>query len=129
MLSIESIDRARVILFKKCKSLESLPPTFNALQLHIRRSHLTSMSYFKAKDINPKLPQPTSMGWKYEDGRLIPELMTLEPVPDSWLEIISCGCKSGCSTRRCKCRKSNLHCTGSCKCQELVNDCLNVPEN
>ena len=69
------------------------------------------------------------MGWKYEDGRLIPELMTLEPVPDSWLEIISCGCKSGCSTRRCKCRKSNLHCTGACKYQELVNDCVNVPEN
>ena len=44
--------------------------------------------------------------------------------PDGILENVNCGCKSGCSTRRCACRKAELNCTGLCSCCE----CTNAPD-
>ena len=34
-----------------------------------------------------------------------------------------CGCKSGCSSVRCKCKKSGTHCGPGCKC----TGCTNLP--
>jgi len=35
-----------------------------------------------------------------------------------------CGCKTGCQTNRCKCKKSNHACGPGCKCQS----CTNLPQ-
>ncbi len=34
-----------------------------------------------------------------------------------------CGCRTGCSSSRCKCKKTNCHCGPGCKC----TGCTNVP--
>ncbi len=70
----------------------------------------------------PKLPSPTDHGWKYSEGRLVPIMMTLSrPILEGCLEMITCQCKTGWKTLRCKCRKSRLYCTPACKpkCMEL----------
>ena len=41
--------------------------------------------------------------------------------PDGILENVNCGCKSGCSTRRCACQKADLKCTGLCSCCDCTN--------
>ena len=67
---------------------------------------------------NPTLPLPETIGWtKSDDGKLVPKLMTLAPVPESCTEMITCGCKSGCSLNRCSCRNVRLSCIGACKCR------------
>ena len=41
--------------------------------------------------------------------------------PDGILENVNCGCKSGCSTRRCACQEADLKCTGLCSCCDCTN--------
>ena len=47
------------------------------------------------------------------------------PAPNEMLELTMCGCKSNCSTHRCKCRRYRMMCTDACKC----NDCENTHIN
>jgi hypothetical protein len=56
------------------------------------------------------------------DGNVRVKWMTMPAAPDGILENVNCGCKSGCSTRRCACVKAELKCTGLCACR----DCLNI---
>ena len=44
-------------------------------------------------------------------------MTTNPPAPDSIMELISCGCKTGCQTDRCRCRKNELLCTEMCRCK------------
>ena len=54
------------------------------------------------------------------------KLMTLAPVPESYTEMITLGCKSGCSTNRCSCHNVRLPCTGACKCRSTGDlNCTN----
>ena len=123
---VVSVNEARCILFSKVTSPSALPPTSDALQFHTKRCHLQSMVWFQADTADMTLPPPTSLGWKVVQGDLMPELMSLDPIPVSCLEIISCQCAKGCGTLRCKCKKSNLRCTGACKCNGQGMPCLNV---
>ena len=56
-----------------------------------------------------------------ENGKYLPEKMTLQPAPDHLLKIIRYNCKANCDTKRCTCRKSGLdfsvacvECRGAC---------------
>ena len=51
--------------------------------------------------------------------------MTLPPARKGVLENASCGCQSGCSTKRCVCKKADLACTSMCFC---ANNCYNLKE-
>lgn len=123
LTDITKTDSARVILFKKGLAAEALPPTSNALHYHILRSH------YQANVLKPCLPAPIGNGWKLQDEALVPELMSLSPIPTACLEVILCACKTGCRSLRCKCRKSKLHCTGACNCSTTDMDCLNKPDD
>ena len=51
--------------------------------------------------------------------------MTRPPVPQSLIECVECKCKTGCSTMRCSCKKTDhdLKCTdlySCCDCQNTV---------
>ena len=116
---MESVNDARVLLFSKTKKPEALPPTKDALELHIKRVHYQSLVWKQASCQDPILPNPDGMGWKRESeggSKLVPLLMTKEPIPNACKEIISCSCKSGCTTLRCGCKKAKLFCTGVCGC-------------
>ena len=121
-------NKARFMLFSLVKKPEALPPTSDALEQHIRRDHYQNMIWKQGNYSQPNLPSPTDSGWKYEDGRHIQILMSLEPIPQSRMELVSCQCKTGCQTLRWTCRISKIHCTQSCKSSNLANNipCMNI---
>lgn len=120
-----SCDQARVTVFCKCKSTESLPPTSDATRYHIQRAHFQSLIWLQAVKPKPLLPSPTDMGWKLVDEKLVPTLGSLPPIPESCKTIISCGCKKGCTSSTCSCRKGKLKCTGACMCADSDQGCKN----
>ena len=109
-------DCARVKLFKKAQQLEVIPPTSDALALHIKRAHLQASVWLQADICHPDLPLPENMGWNATDKGYMPILMTLPPIPDTCFQLVSCGCKGKCESLRCKCRKSKVPCAGTCYC-------------
>ena len=48
------------------------------------------------------LPNPEVMGWKIEEAKVEPILMSIPSVPESCREVIACNCKTGCKTLHCK---------------------------
>ena len=62
-----------------------------------------------------------------ENGKYLPEKMTLQPAPDHLLKIIRCNCKANCDTKRCTCRKSGLDC--SVACGECRGACSNFSQS
>ena len=66
-------------------------------------------------------PPITDFVWEIKDGQLLVKWMTMPVAPNGIIENVKCGCKSGCSTRRCAGMKAELKCTGLCGC----NDCMN----
>ena len=70
--------------------------------------------------MSPPCPSITEFGWEVNKGQVNIRWMTKAAAPDEILE--NCGCKSGCSTRRCPCQKAELKCTGLCSC------CTNSPD-
>lgn len=125
----DSIDTARHILFSKTGKPEAMPPTSDAFRYHVMRAHYQTMVWRNAHCAVPELPAPVDMGWERTDTGLKPKLMSLSPIPESCMEVISCSCKKQCKTRRCKCRKYNLRCTAMCACEQETDDqtrCMNT---
>ncbi len=114
----ESADVARYVLFRKLKKLDKLPPTSDALELHMKRAYYQqSVWEFSPLGVaNDLLPE--EYGWKLnENGEYDPILTLLEPVPEGFLDVISCNCgKTQCSRLNCKCRKNGVSCTPLCGC-------------
>ena len=113
----ESCNKVRASLFSRCRSTEALSPTGDAALLHIRRAQFQAMICKQAHLTNPTLPLPETVGWLSLNNKLVPKLMSLVPVSETWDEMVNCGCKSGCKTMKCNCRNVGLPCTGACKCR------------
>ena len=124
----DTCNQTRVKMFSKCVSQESLPPTSDAVQLHIQRAHYQASVWTQADKCTPLLPEVSSSGWIVETNHLRPEMMRLPPIPDACLEILSCCCTKGCISRRCKCKKVGLNCTDACKCMDSDVPCRNIIE-
>jgi hypothetical protein len=122
---VATADEARAILFVKSRAPESLPPTSDSLSFHIKRAHYQTSVWRQAHLQYPRLAPPDSLGWKYEEGHLVPQLMSLTPVPESCLELVSCDCTVWCQCLRCKCKKSQLPCTAMCMCKDIYDMCHN----
>ena len=119
----DDIDEVRASMFVRGMTIERLPPTRDALYLHIRRSHYQTLVWRQAHLQYPILPQPEIMGWKMEGHYLVPKLTSLPPVPDACQELITCTCTTGCKTARCGCKPNP--CTASCKCRRSSDTCMN----
>lgn len=120
---VTTVDKARVTLFKRALRAELFPPTRDALRHHIKRVHLQTMVWLEAIKAKPSFPPASTMGWELRSGQMSPALSSLAPVPTSCLELVTCGCTTKCYSSRCKCKKSRLTCTSSCKCEA---DCMNA---
>ena len=120
----DSVDTARHTLFYNVKKETLFTFTFTrvhhqALIVIWRNAHLGQ----------PEIPAPETMGWKQSEAGLQPILMSLCPIPDACLEVISCSCKTQCHTRRCKCRRNGLQCTALCYCRSTNDNqhrCMNI---
>ena len=116
----------RVKIFCKGKTPQALPPTSDALNLHIKRAHYQTRVWRESVLAKPALPSPVTAGWILDQGQFRPELMSLTPIPQSCTEIVSCGCNEGCSSKKYSCRKGKLICMAACKCTEnLTKTCMN----
>ena len=123
----EILDLAREKMFGKVSQPEKLPPTSDAFHQHLLRCHYQSMVWRTAHLGKPTLPKPEETGWRIQDDVLVPVLMTLDPIPKACIEMVSCRCKTGCSTLRCRCRKSTVVCTELCGCTKTGdNRCINL---
>ena len=117
-----SIKDVRYRLFQKdIKDQDKLPPTQGCLTQHIKRAHYQSQVWYLADKASPNIPSPIENGW-YKDpdsGNFCPQLMTGDPLPPEFTEIVYCKCKN-CATTRCTCRSKQLTCTGACACSDDI---------
>ena len=109
-------------MFGKISGPKFLPPTADAAKFYILRAFYQAIVWRNAHIAVPTLPEPTECGWKVENDNLKPILSTLPAMPVSCQSLLSCGCKSGCQTRLCKCRRSSDVCTQLCKCAGNCNN-------
>jgi hypothetical protein len=113
------VNKARYDMFGKGqKSLEKLPPTRDALELHLARSNYQARIWMEASTAVQTVGLPTtSGGWKENvEGALEIVWARLPSVPHACIELVSCGCKTKCNTAACKCSKTNQKCILACEC-------------
>ena len=92
MVDEDSIDKVRLKLFLKNKKTDALPPTRDALYLHIKRAHYQSLIWKRTYFPRPILPEPTNYGREMTDVGLKPILMNKDGIPESALKFTSCNC-------------------------------------
>lgn len=95
---------------------EDLPPTSECLSHHIKRANFQAFVWNRALVPLQNIPSPDEHGWKQENGKLFPVLMTRSPAPEGMTELTTCRCTTSECKRSCSCRKSNLSCTEACLC-------------
>ena len=118
---VSDINEVRYNLFVKGKSIEALPPTRDALRLHVERANFQCYVWKRATHPIQDLPDPTKCGWIKDGNVLRPRLMMIESVPENCHQLVTCQCRHGC-TLRCGCAKHKMPCIPSCYCG---GDCHN----
>ncbi len=118
----------RFCSLKSNQGVETLPPTQGTMHEHIRRAHLQCHIWKQALVPQPKLLDPTTLGWSRdgERGELRP-VLTNEPLaPVSVMEMVRCGCDKSMCSGRCSCKDNNVNCTELCSCGADEDHCTNV---
>ena len=96
-----------------------MPPTKDALYLHIQHANYQCQQWKKALVHHPLHPHPIEHVWTDIDGPLVVNWELLEPSPDSTVEFVSCSCKKWeCTTNHCDCAVVNLPHTYLCGCNK-----------
>ena len=70
------------------------------------RAHFTAFQWKSSHLPPPELSDPNEYGWKWDETKeLFEPVMTTNPPTPYWImDLISCGCKTGGQTNRCRCR-------------------------
>ena len=72
-----------------------LPPTQDALKMHIKRANYQAGVWRRAMEANPNIPSFHNQGWQIGDDNEVPtEWTTKPPAPVDVLKLISCSCKN-----------------------------------
>ena len=132
-LTVANVNELRYQIFRTNPSQSSgLPPTEDALFYHMCRANYQAALWKRALQTDV-LPGPVGHGWETEGGEedhqeegkppLVVKWSSRPAAPQALLELISCGCSTGCASQRCRCKKSNLPCTAACRCSNCSN-CL-----
>ncbi len=124
--SSSGVDRARHDLLQKGKkALEMLPPTSDALELHMSRANYQAKVWLQANNTDVDVPDPDETGgWQVTDRQLEVVWIRKPSVPNSCLELVTCGCKSKCHTQACLCHKAGQSCIPACGCD--AEGCMNT---
>ena len=97
-----------------------LPPTDHAAFQHCLRVYFQLMVW---ETLDQFFMDPIGWGWQKIDDSYTPVQNTIECAPDEILKFVRCGCKAGCSTANCSCKKHGLLCVAACK--HCRGDCEN----
>lgn len=100
---VKRVDKAAV-------ELESLPPSDDAANFHILRVYLQVQLWMGDNNINPE-----NWGWEGSENGLIPIQTRCPIAPPELLQVVSCKCKTGCTSNRCSCKSKSLKCSIFCK--------------
>jgi len=71
-----------------------------------------------ALEINISCPSPDGQGWRIKDKCLEIVWNELAPAPEGVMQLVCCGCKGACETRRCSRLKNSLPCSEACQCSD-----------
>ena len=117
------VNTARYNMFKMGTFSDArLPPNKDCLVKHIQRANYQSAIWKSSLSSNINPPSPFMHGWKIdENGHISIDWMDGNCAPDVLLKNYNCGCKTGCSTNRCYCKKASLFCTELCQCTACIN--------
>ena len=116
------VNDARYELFcQKSCTAEQLPPTSDALKLHIARVNYQATIWRHSLQPKPDIPSPDGHGWKVNAGNIDIDWSHQEALPQELLALVSCHCATGCETNRCSCRRATLVCTDACSCKGCQN--------
>ena len=117
------INKLRLELFTSSATndLSCLPPTFDALKLHIMRAaYQAGWIWGSCLKPNLDLPSSTLWGWHQNKTFLTPTWITV-PIMNYNDVFLSCSCiQSDCLT--CVCRKTQLSCLPFCKCYQKCSN-------
>ena len=118
-----SVDACRKNLFaRKGRSMESIPPTRDALIQHTKRACFQAVFVWnQCLKVSPPIPHASNWGWELSNGQWNPMWMTLPQASKACSELLKCGCKKGC-TKNCKCVKALMKCTSLCNCGGECHD-------
>ncbi|KAG0725666.1 hypothetical protein GWK47_038169 [Chionoecetes opilio] len=100
----------------------SLPPTTEAFEQNVRRSHHQVAHWYSALSGDPSTLAAVEHGWEADDTNkcLIPRNMEdgVSYAPEHILKLVRCGCTSerACRGGKCGCMERQLPCTMFCTC-------------
>ena len=104
------------MIWTQSKNIDRLPPTIGAVAQTVKRAWYAAKVIAQSDVITHVLANLNLAGWKSADGHFEP-ITSEDPIaPDSVIELVNCGCKTGCKLLRCSCRKNDICCTDLCAC-------------
>ena len=104
-----------------CLDLERIPPTSNAINLHIHRAYLQAYIWYHAAIDSTINIDPELYGYACdEDDNLVPIINDACLLPEEFP--LPCKCIKCKFEKRCPCRVAELACCQYCKC---TNECSN----
>ena len=110
---------------RKEKEAENLPPTRQTLAPLFQRTNRVGSVYKSYTQTHPALPELSSTGGWTRDAitnTFLPVYCLAPPAPKAVLELVKCGCKTGCERATCSCFKNNIPCTTLCQCSEACTN-------
>jgi len=121
-----SVAKLRYFLFRtKGSEGDKLPPTKAALLQHNKRARTFATIALSYSDPSPTQPELIGNGWVLINGVRVSHMTELLPAPSEILELVKCGCKTGCVKNTCTCRRHNMVCTDICQCNINELQCQN----
>ena len=112
-----SVNDLRYDMFcAKASQSSQLPPTQDALRKHVQRANYQAAVWLHALVPSPDIPGPDGHGWRVSNDEIFIDWMDQQPAPAELLQLVSCGCQTGCTTGRCSCARAGLQCTDACTC-------------
>ena len=101
-----------------------LPPNRDSLVLHSQRANYQAAIWRRSLVARQAVPSPVGHGWKLcgsDDSTCLAVQWKSTTQSPSTTELVKCGCKKDCSTKRCRCKSADLPCTDLCQCEDCGN--------
>ena len=119
---VADLAEARWHIFRSSTmKIDNLPPTKSAFIQHIKRSNFQCRIWKQAANAIQDIDDPEKHGWRKENECYHAIGFDGEVAPSDIIQLIKCGCKTGCAGFICRCKKNDLCCTDMCECEECEN--------
>ena len=124
---ISFVNELRKIIWPRTTSEGDCLPSCSALDLHWRRCCWVLRVWQQALCSTMQVPNLTEHGWSMNAaGEVLVEWDTEESISavKALLDSLTsgCSCKTGCTTKRCKCSKAGQRCSVGCHCHNCKNN-------